>query len=270
MNIQAKLNRLIGILKRYPKLTIAVSGGVDSMLLSYVANQIETLQVTVAHAWSYAVPKQAYDRVLLYAKQYDWDLRLLDAGELADPKYVKNPVDRCYFCKSNLYQRIGSETQGVIASGTNLDDLSDFRPGLAAAKENLVVHPYVEADISKADIYKIANLLNLKDLETLPAQPCLASRVETGIQIDANDLIFIDLVESDAKAALRNITDVRCRITHQGVYLELSQIPSEHVQAQLSAKLARLCQAHQKFFSGIRLYQKGAAFIKDTPYYAAV
>ncbi len=127
---------------------------------------------------------------------------LLDAGEQADARYRANPVDRCYYCKTNLYARIREATPDAIASGTNRDDLDDFRPGLRAAAERDVVHPYVEAGIDKADVYALAASLGLDDLERLPAQPCLASRVETGIAIAPDDLAFIDAVETRLAARL--------------------------------------------------------------------
>ncbi|KMT63747.1 hypothetical protein XM47_18130 [Catenovulum maritimum] len=268
--MQTKLHRLLKVLAAYPKLNIAVSGGVDSMLLSYVAHQIDTIEVTAVHACSYAVPEQAFSRVKTYAQRHQWHLKLINAGELEDPEYINNPVNRCYFCKSNLYQRISENTEGVIASGTNLDDLSDFRPGLAAAKENRVVHPYVEAKFTKQDIYQLASFFELNDLESLPAQPCLASRVETGIQINPEDLLFIDKAESLARKLMPNVVDLRCRITHQGVYLELSQLPTTQIEIKVTAELNLLCIKHGKLFSGIRLYKKGSAFITEGQYYEAI
>src|SRR4030095_4933063 len=125
-----------------------------------------------------------------HAARHGWPLVLLDAGEQDDARYRANPIDRCYYCKTNLYARIAEATSDPIASGTNCDDLDDFRPGLRAATEHRVVHPYVDAGIAKAGVYALAAELGLDDLERLPAQPCLASRVETGIVISADDLAF--------------------------------------------------------------------------------
>ena len=108
-----------------------------------------------------------------------------------------------------------------IASGTNCDDLADFRPGLRAATERDVVHPYVEAAIDKAHVYALAAGLGLDDLERLPAQPCLASRVETGIAIAPDDLAFIDAVETRLAARMGREAVLRCRVTHAGIVIEL-------------------------------------------------
>ena len=163
---------------------------------------------------------------------------LLDAGEQADARYRANPVDRCYYCKTNLYARIREATPDPIASGTNRDDLDDFRPGLRAAAERDVVHPYVEAGLDKASVYALAADLGLDDLERLPAQPCLASRVETGIAIAPDDLAFIDAVESRLAVRLGAEAVLRCRVTHKGIVIELS---SGHDEAAIAR-----CPRHRR------------------------
>ena len=90
----------------------------------------------MVHAASPAVPAEATARVRAHADRYGWALTLIDAGEFADSRYRTNPIDRCYFCKSNLYARIAGIFAGVILSGTNTDDLGDYRPGLKAAGEH--------------------------------------------------------------------------------------------------------------------------------------
>ena len=111
------------------------------------------------HATGPAVPMAARQRVEAHAAAHGWPLVVLDAGEQADERYRANPVDRCFYCKSNLYSRIAQTTGDTIASGTNRDDLGDYRPGLRAAAEHDVVHPYVEAGIGKDDVYALARAL---------------------------------------------------------------------------------------------------------------
>src|SRR3954469_19850327 len=160
------LARLVAALDRHERLAIAVSGGVDSMTLAHAASRHSRTQATMYHAASVAVPAAARERVEAHAQRYGWRLVVVDAAELADPRYRANPVDRCYYCKTNLYDRIASMTSVTIASGTNRDDLTDYRPGLRAAREHDVVHPYVEAGLDKADIYRLAAELGLADLRT--------------------------------------------------------------------------------------------------------
>ena len=253
-------SRLIAALNRYPELVIAVSGGVDSMTLAYVAHRFSSGKIGMLHAVSPAVPPHATARVRAHAERHGWALTVADAGEFEDPRYRANPVDRCYFCKSNLYDRIRSVTQGTVASGTNLDDLGDYRPGLKAASQRGVVHPFVEAEIDKAAVREIARLHGLDDLAELPAQPCLSSRVETGIAIDADDLGFIDTVERAVADAIPGEPNIRCRITHAGVALELGEAGA--ARDDIGRLVEALCRRTGRVFTGVRPYRRGAAFLR--------
>lgn len=270
MSLLQKLDQLIAQLNQHQHLSIAISGGIDSMLLCYLAHAYSNANVLAVHAASPAVPKAAFERVKRFASEQNWSLKVIDANEFSDPDYLKNPANRCYFCKSNLYSRVSSVSVGAIASGTNLDDLSDYRPGLQAAKEHKVIHPYVDAQLKKSDIYALAEHFNITDLERLPAQPCLASRVETGLSIVAEDLDFIDRCETQVRTFLPNITDVRTRITHSGVYVELSELPPQQTLIQLSQLIKQICQSNDYLFAGVRLYQKGSAFLTEDKFYEAV
>src|SRR5437763_644468 len=108
------LARLVAVLDRYDTLAIAVSGGVDSMTLAHVAWRFARTRPTMYHAGGPAVPASARLRVEAHAARHAWPLVLLDAGEQADPRYRANPVDRCYYCKSNLYARIREATADPI------------------------------------------------------------------------------------------------------------------------------------------------------------
>ncbi len=253
---------LLASLARHQRLAIAVSGGVDSMALAHFAWRHLGTRVTMYHASGPAVPAAAGARVSGHAARHGWPLVLIDAGEQGDERYRANPVERCYYCKTNLYARIAAATADQLASGTNLDDLADFRPGLRAAAEHAVVHPYVEAGMDKASVYRLAASLGLDDLERLPAQPCLASRVETGIAIAPADLAFIDAVESRLTARLGAETVLRCRVTAAGVVIELAP-PHDTTAAALAGALgAELCRGEQRRFAGVRRYVRGAAFLR--------
>ena len=244
-------------LSRHPKLTIAVSGGVDSMTLAHVAQDVLGDRVRMVHAVSPAVPTQATDRVRQHARRSSWQLDIVDAGEFDDFRYVANPVNRCFFCKSNLYATIAGLTEGAIASGTNRDDLSDFRPGLEAAERWRVVHPFVEAGLDKAAIYGLARRLGFSDLAELPAQPCLASRIETGIAISPRDMAFVDQVETLLRADMGRSATVRCRITRAGVIVETEG-------GAPPASVARACRDAGRDYLGYRTYRRGAAFLRTT------
>ena len=249
---------LDAILTDLPGLAIAVSGGVDSMTLAHTAHRAAVPGLRVVHALSPAVPAEATARVRDHAARFGWHLVQVDAGEFADPAYRANPVNRCYFCKTNLYSRIGAVTAGRIASGANLDDLGDYRPGLTAAAEHRVRHPFVEAGMSKAAVRALAREFGLGDISELPAQPCLSSRVETGIAISAADLDFVARMERALAPLVPLGTDLRCRITHGGVVVEAAAADDA-----VQRVAADLCAAEQRPFLGVRPYRRGAAFLHD-------
>lgn len=196
-------------------LTVALSGGIDSLTLSAAAAHVRGADgVTLCHAVSPAVPAAATQRVHDFAAARGLTLKLVQSGEFDDPSYRANPVNRCYFCKVNLYGTL-SAMGDVVAAGTNTDDLSDYRPGLIAADEHNVIHPFVTAGMAKADVRALARVLGLGDLAELPAAPCLASRIQTGLRVEPDELATIDRVETLLRGELGNIT-LRCRRLHGG------------------------------------------------------
>jgi pyridinium-3,5-biscarboxylic acid mononucleotide sulfurtransferase len=213
-------DRLEAVLDEIGALGVAVSGGVDSMTLAAFAHRHAPDAVAMYHATSPAVPPQATERVRARAARDGWSLEVLDAGEFDDERYLANPVDRCYWCKTNLYDSIAHHTRRVIVSGANLDDLGDYRPGLDAAAERQVRHPFVEADMDKQAVRALAAELELDDVADLPASPCLSSRVETGIRVEADMLAAVDASERFVKRQLRPRT-VRCRVRNDAVVIEL-------------------------------------------------
>lgn len=253
-------------------LVIALSGGIDSLTLMTVAARVRKPLTTIAvHAVSAAVPAEATQRCRLVAAQRDWQLQEIDALEMHNSDYVSNPVNRCYFCKSNLFEGIQKlrEVAGtrVIATGTNQDDLGDYRPGLIAAGERDVWQPFVEAGIDKKNIRSIARYEGLGNLAELPAQPCLASRVETGIAINASDLGLIYRVEK-AITSISAAGDIRCRIRPDGVIVQLPA-DNEILTCSRKQQLARgivekLCAPARKVFMGFEPYRMGSSFLTDS------
>jgi uncharacterized protein len=216
-------SRVHAVLDRLDVVAVAVSGGIDSLTLATLAGRrLGAGRVLMVHAVSPAVPPQASTRVREFAAREGWRLEIVSAGEFSDPDYLRNPVDRCFFCKINLYGAIAAVTSATILSGANLDDLADYRPGLDAARRHGVRHPYIEAQIDKATVRSLARDLGLGDIAELPASPCLASRVETGIAIDPATLRFINCVELMIGAALAPRT-VRCRVRTGAVVIELDE-----------------------------------------------
>ena len=232
------LEALTQIIDRLPEVAVAVSGGVDSLTLATAVHRADAVRSTMFHAVSPAVPDEATDRVKGLAKQQGWQLRIIDAGEFADTDYRANPVNRCFFCKINLYGAIAPLTDAQIVSGTNLDDLGEYRPGLQAAKQHAVRHPFVEAGIDKAGVRLLARRFGLGDISELPAAPCLSSRIETGIAIDPSVLKLVHESEKLISAKLHPQT-VRCRVRKNGVVIELDRASLDMAGEVTRDELAR-------------------------------
>jgi uncharacterized protein len=247
---------------------IACSGGIDSMLLSTIAHRLAPGATVIAHAVSPAVPEEATQRVQTWARQENWRLTIVRSGEFADEQYLSNPVNRCYFCKSNLYEALEEiaatlEDDAVLLSGANVDDLGEYRPGLDAAAERQVRHPWIEADARKADIREIAADLGLP-FAAIPASPCLASRLYTGTRVTAPRLRAIERGE----ALLRRRADlevVRCRIREQDLIIEVLDAHRARIDDSLIAEVLAVARESEPALASARLdeqsYSPGRAFV---------
>jgi pyridinium-3,5-biscarboxylic acid mononucleotide sulfurtransferase len=261
-----RLAALEAWLRQPDSVAVAVSGGVDSMTLAAFAHRTRHGATTMFHAVSPAVPPEATERVRRYARYEEWDLQVFDAGEFGDTKYLANPVNRCFHCKTHLYGAIANRTSATLLSGTNIDDLGDFRPGLAAARTFDVRHPFVEVGIDKSAIRSIASGLGLSDVAELPAAPCLASRVETGIVIVPADLTAVNRVERALGQLLRP-TAVRCRLRADRIEVELDEATLDAVSTSGRQEVLDLVRTiwadHRDRPVTLATYRRGSAFLRE-------
>ncbi len=210
------------LLRQLAPVRIAVSGGVDSMTLAILAGRTLGDRATMLHAVSPAVPAEATRRVQSVAEREGWVLHLIDAGEFGDEAYLANPYDRCFHCKTHLYTALAGVGHGTTLSGTNTDDLGDYRPGLRAASNHGARHPFVEAGVDKRGVRALCRSLGHPEIAELPAAPCLSSRVETGIRIEAGMLALVHQVERELGETLRPEV-VRCRVRPDAIAVEVDE-----------------------------------------------
>ncbi len=249
--------------------TIACSGGIDSLLLAHVASARCGERVRVVHAVSPAVPPEATARVLEQGRMQGWRVETVRTGEFDDERYLANPVDRCFHCKSHLYGLLEGLAQAsagagsCVVSGANQDDLGEYRPGLRAAAEHAVRHPYVELGIGKAVIRAMARLLGLPYAE-LPASPCLASRLYTGTRVTPQRLQFVHRAEQLVRAST-GCEVVRCRIDGDTARIELpdgqGHLVDEAALSALRELAARELPEIDDVVLDARPYAPGRAFV---------
>jgi pyridinium-3,5-biscarboxylic acid mononucleotide sulfurtransferase len=269
VNLAALEGRLARTLLSLRPIAIAVSGGVDSLTLATLARRVlPDGAASVFHAVSPAVPEEATARVRALAQQENWPLTVFDAGEFGNENYRSNPVNRCFHCKHSLYEAIRRLTDATIVSGTNQDDLGEYRPGLEAARLFRVRHPYVEAGIAKAGVRALAARLGLGNIADLPAAPCLASRVESGIRIEAATLRLVHRVEQFIAANLKPKV-VRCRIRRGAIVIELDPQTLAHLSGEDENRLTQEILSLPDLQAAIppratiryELYRVGSAFL---------
>lgn len=207
------------------KFVVALSGGVDSAVVAKAAG-LSGEDCVLVTAQSPSVAQRELSDAHSLAEQIGLPHRLVKTQELADPDYQQNSVRRCYYCKSQLFKCIVEHFSGaLILTGTNADDLGDYRPGLDAAREASVRAPLAELNITKAEVREIAQLWQLTVAEK-PASPCLASRIAYGVEVTPQRLAMIEAAE----VILRELGLLDCRVRLHDQDLARVEVPSADIE----------------------------------------
>ena len=191
MSPEDKLAALQRTLREMGRVLVCFSGGVDSSFLLRVAHDILGRQAIALTTASPTNPEEDTAEAVALAAELGVEHVVLEVNELEIPNYRENPLNRCYFCKSNLYGIATAEAArravAWIIDGVNADDLGDYRPGLKAASERTIRHPLADAALTKAEIRELSRLLGLRTFDR-PASPCLSSRFPYGTPITLDAL----------------------------------------------------------------------------------
>jgi uncharacterized protein len=239
---------------------VAFSGGVDSSVVAALAARALGDRAVAVTAISPALATGELDGAHAVARAIGIRHETVTTAELAREGYRRNDRDRCYHCKSELYDALAAiareRSVAALLSGANADDVGDWRPGLTAAAEHGVIHPLLEAGVGKEEVRQLARMLGVPSAEK-PAAPCLASRIPYGVEVAPDVLAQIDRAERALKALGHRVLRVRHHGTRGRVELagdELAALTPEDraaiVAAVASAGYAEIEIADEPFRSG--------------------
>jgi uncharacterized protein len=244
------------------RVLLGYSGGVDSALLAVVgARALGSTQFLAVIGRSPSYPDAQWQTALDIARRFEVPVASLETHELADARYVANAPDRCYFCKTELWNRVGALARArgfdIVVDGTNADDLGEHRPGLRAGIEHAVRSPLAELGWTKEDVRAASRVLGIPTWDA-PAAPCLSSRVRYGLAVTPERLRQVEAGE----AFLRSVgVTGDLRVRHLGDTARIEAAPAQHARIEQEWERVRAAFARLGF-SDLMLdpagYRRGA------------
>jgi len=229
MQLQEKFQLLKDNIKKRGSAAIAFSGGVDSTFLVKVAHEVLGDKLVAVTATSSTYPERELNEAIKYAKDMGVKHLIISSEELDIEGFASNPKNRCYYCKKELFTKIGEVAKEndvkYVFDGSNLDDTGDYRPGMQAAKELEVISPLKEANLTKADIRELSKELGLPTWNK-PSFACLSSRFPYGKEITIPKLKMVD----EAEQFLLDMGITQVRVRHHGEIARIEVSPEERVK----------------------------------------
>jgi uncharacterized protein len=219
-----KLKKLEDLLKQLESVVVCFSGGLDSSFLLKVANDVLGERAVGLTAIGPAFPESERNEAQRIADEVGARLITAASREFDNPDYVRNPKDRCYYCKTELYTLAEEHKRKLgfafVVDGSTVDDMGDYRPGLTAARDTGARSPLLEVGLTKAEVREIARQMGLSFWDK-PAAACLASRIPYGTSITSERLSRIERFE---KALHRiGLKQVRVRFHHEVARIEVAK-----------------------------------------------
>ncbi len=253
----------------YDSMLVGFSGGVDSSLLSVVARRVLGRDRSIAAVGtSPSLPKGQLEQARQIALQFDLNLVEVATDELDDPQYAANSTQRCYYCKRELWTKLVDAARehgmSVVAEGTNADDLSEHRPGLAAADEFKIVQPLADAGYTKELVRAEARELGIPIWDA-PAAPCLSSRLLYGLEVTRERLSQVE----GGETLLRDLgVEGDMRVRHRGDEARI-EVPASEFDKIREAKETIVSGFHKLGFVGVTLnltgYRRGSLLTDKPP-----
>jgi len=210
-----RLNKLNDILSEMGSVVIAFSGGVDSTFLLRVAKDVLKDKVLPVIATSPTYPKEEFEEAKQLARSFNVPAMIIETDEFKDARFLSNPKERCYFCKTELFSKLkdiaGQKGFKFVVDGSNYDDRSDFRPGNKAKKELGIRSPLEEAGLRKQDIRELSKQLGVPTWDK-PSFACLSSRIPYGTRITEENIKMV----GEAEKHIRSLGFKNVRVRHHG------------------------------------------------------
>lgn len=231
--ISQKERELEAVLSRIERAIVAYSGGVDSALLSATAHEVLGDRVLIVTAVSPSLARRERQAAADMARAFGWPHLEVSTAELERPEYVRNDPDRCYWCKTELFEvlePIARERGAVMLVGTNADDLGEHRPGLRAARERSVRAPLAEVGLTKEEVRELSAIRGLPTA-VKPASPCLASRFAYGVEVTEEGLRRVD----EAEEVVRSFGFDVFRVRDHGDLARI-EVPADRIEEVIAVR----------------------------------